>query len=534
MWKRGDLQRQLVISLLCAISAGWGGVSAYAQTESTAATPPAATVAPTVSAGPKQIWDYAEELEFTTEQRTVIEKLRADYESSRADMQRVTSAANMPPDVKQTSRHAFNDMFRQVNQRIGELLTAEQKKKFASLRSRGRITDTEVGEATSTADDATAATEASEVPTAPSRKPMRPLLTDAEYETLAAELRTKYTSPASEWPAPELDESVKAYYVELGLIPPVSYPTNNPYSDAKAELGKKLFFDPRLSGSQQMACASCHDPELAWGDGRSLSFGHGRKSLKRNSPSILNIGHQKSLFWDGRAITLEEQVVDVINNADEMQSSAEQVRERLNRMPGYTNEFAKVFGSSEITLGKVAAAIATFERTITSRANSFDTFLRGNTNALNDSAVRGLHLFRTTARCANCHHGPLLTDQRFHDEGLSYYSRKLQDLGRYEVTKDAADVGAFKTPSLRNVLNTRPFMHVGLFEIEGVLNLYNAGMPTLRRRPAQKDDSLFPTKSELLQPLGLNKQDLADLKAFMETLNETRLRIPQPALPEGK
>jgi len=144
--------------------------------------------------------------------------------------------------------------------------------------------------------------------------------------------------------------------------------------------------------------------------------------------------------------------------------------------------------------------------------------------------VRGLHLFRTTARCLNCHNGPMLTDGQFHNEGLTYYGRKLEDLGRYAVTKNPEDVGKFKTPSLRNIARTAPYMHNGLFDLEGVLNMYNAGMATVRRRADQKDDPLFPTKSKLLQPLGLNQTEKADLKAFLEALTETRIRIRPPEL----
>ncbi len=316
-------------------------------------------------------------------------------------------------------------------------------------------------------------------------------------------------------------------------MPPVRYPTNNPYSDAKAGLGQKLFFEAGLSGSGQMACASCHDPDLAFADGRTVSFGHARKELKRNAPTVLNVGLNRTLFWDGRADSLEEQARDVINNQDEMRSSAESVNERLRRLPGYTNEFAAAFGTPEITLGRVVQAIATFERTVTSRGNAFDSFLRGDTNALSDSALRGLHLFRTTARCINCHHGPNFTDGRLHNEGLAYYGRKYEDLGRYAVTKDPQDVGRFKTPSLRNIARTGPYMHNGLFDLEGVLNMYNAGMPSVRRKPEQKNDPLFPVKSPLLQPLGLNKQDLADLKAFLESLTETRVRMRPPTSTYG-
>ena len=141
-----------------------------------------------------------------------------------------------------------------------------------------------------------------------------------------------------------------------------------------------------------------------------------------------------------RATSLEEQIHDVLNNEDEMRSGFDHIKESIGRIAGYTNAFHEVFGSPEVTLPRTIRAIATFVRTITSRTSPFDGFLRGNTNALDDSALRGLHLFRTTARCANCHHGPTLSDGRFHDVGLSYYGRKLEDLCRYRVTEQEADV----------------------------------------------------------------------------------------------
>jgi cytochrome c peroxidase len=244
---------------------------------------------------------------------------------------------------------------------------------------------------------------------------------------------------------------------------------------------------------------------------------------------VLNTAFNESLFWDGRATSLEQQAADVVLNAEEMHATAEMVRERLSKIQQYTNDFAAAFGDPQVSFARVAQAIATFERTLTSRGNAFDSFLRGNTNALSDAALRGLHLFRTTARCLNCHNGPNFTDGRFHNEGLTYYGRKYEDLGRYEITRDPKDVGRFKTPSLRNVTRTAPYMHNGLFDLDGVLNMYNAGMPTPRRQPEHERDPLFPEKSPLLKPLGLNKQDLADLKDFLGALTETRLRMRPPS-----
>ena len=320
-------------------------------------------------------------------------------------------------------------------------------------------------------------------------------------------------------------------FIEFGPVPKPQFPADNPYSEAKAELGKRLFFDPRLSASSAIACASCHEPQLGWSDGRSTSFGHARSAGARNAPTLNNISQRKSFFWDGRAATLEEQAIAPIEDEKEMHADPKTVIARLSEQPAYKKEFATVFGDDAITMERIAQAIATFERTIVSRPSTFDHFLRGERDALSDSAIRGLHLFRNEARCVNCHMGPLFTDEKFHDLGLSYYGRELQDLGRYEVTHKPEDVGKFKTPSLRNISQTGPYMHNGLFDLKGVLRMYNAGMATLRRKPAQANDPLFPTKSPHLQPLGLNGQDLADLKSFLESLEELRLRVRPPTLP---
>jgi len=351
-----------------------------------------------------------------------------------------------------------------------------------------------------------------------------------EYARLAAELRAAYSKPPDQWPAAHVDPGVQ--FVEIGLLPKVQHPAGNPYSKEKAELGKMLFFDPRLSGSGQMACASCHDPDLGWTDGRTIAFGNARRQLTRNTPSVLNAGQGKSFFWDGRAASLEEQARMPILNEDEMHGTGDVVVKRIAIEPEYRTRFAAVFGDDAVSMDRIAKAMATFQRTITGGRSDFDRFVSGkDRSALSDSAIRGMHLFRTSARCINCHSGPNFTDEQFHNIGLSYYGRRLEDLGRYNITKDPADVGAFKTPSLRNVAQSAPYMHNGLFDLKGVLNMYNAGMPTLTRRGPQNADPLFPTKSPLVQPLNLSDQDLADLAAFLESLSEPRQRIRAPDLP---
>ena len=357
----------------------------------------------------------------------------------------------------------------------------------------------------------------------------RPERTTEERAKLVEELRAAYAKPSSDWPAPTIDAGVE--WKEIGLLPKPEHPADNPHSKEKEQLGKTLFFDPRLSGSGQLACASCHDPDLGWADGRVSSFGHARVPLARNAPSIRNTAYQPTLFWDGRAASLEEQAVQVLMNPSEMRADPADVTDVLGDQPEYRAQFKSAFGDEAVTIDRVAKAIACFERTITSGRSRFDRFAAGKPETFSDSELIGLDLFRREARCLNCHNGPAFTDGKFHNVGLSYYGRKLEDLGRYQHTKAAADVGSFRTPSLRDLTATRPLMHNGLFELPGVLNMYNAGMPTLRPKPDQLDDPLFPKKSPLLKPLGLNRQDLGDLQAFLETLDEPRQRVWSPDLP---
>lgn len=348
-------------------------------------------------------------------------------------------------------------------------------------------------------------------------------------ELTAAELRSAYSKPPAEWPRANVDPGVQ--HVELGLLPEVIHPNDNPFSKEKAELGRQLFFDPRLSGSGQIACASCHDPDLAWADGRTVAFGHDRQAGGRNTPSVMNSAFQKHQFWDGRVYSLESQARMPIVNEIEMHASPDAIAERINAVPEYRSSFKQVFGVEEVTFDEIAKAIACFERTIVGGRSDFDKFLKGDQGAMSDAAIRGLHLFRTTARCINCHNGPNFTDDQFHNIGLTYYGRKYEDLGRYLVTKRAEDVGKFRTPSLRNVTRTAPYMHNGLFELDGVINLYNAGGPTERPTTQQASDPLFPKKDPLVKKLGLSRQEREDLRAFLESLEEPKLRVRPPALP---
>lgn len=353
----------------------------------------------------------------------------------------------------------------------------------------------------------------------------------ATREELVKWLRIEYAKPPSEWPKPILDKGVG--HRELGTPGPVPFPHGMEPTKEKKELGLSLFFDPRLSGSQQISCSRCHDPEKGWSDGRSLANGVFMGQLTRNTPGLHGIGHAKSLFWDGRATTLEEQAVAVITNPKEMTGNPAEIVQRLNKEKEfYGPKFEAAFGSDEITFDRVVQSIAAFQRGLGVGRSKFDQFLTGKQEALEDSAMIGLHLYRTQARCINCHNGPNFTDDQFHNAGLTYYGRRFEDQGLYAITKKPEDMGKFRTPSLRNVGKTGPWMHNGFFpSMRGVLNLYNAGMPRPKRKQHQKDDPLFPETSPLLKPLDLTVEQRAALEAFLMSLDEPGMRVLSPPFP---
>lgn len=331
-------------------------------------------------------------------------------------------------------------------------------------------------------------------------------------------LRRIYALPHAQWPAPTIDAGV--VWQELTPLPDTPpVPADNPQTPAKIALGRALFEDPRLSSSRQIACASCHDRQLGWGDGRSVSFGHDRQAGKRNAPNVSMAAFSEPLFWDGRAATLEAQALHPIQDAAEMAFTSRELEKRLNHETDYPAQFQQVFGEKKITMARVAQALASYQRSLVPRSNRFDRFLEGNRDVLTDQQLWGLHLFRTQARCMNCHSGAALTDNQFHNLGLHFYGRAKEDLGRYRITGDVADSGKFRTPTLRGVGKTGPYMHNGGFmELRGVVNMYNVGMPRPERKPEQVGDPLFPQVDPLLQPLDLHKTELEAITEFLRTL----------------
>lgn len=339
-----------------------------------------------------------------------------------------------------------------------------------------------------------------------------------ESKAYIAQLRAMYALDSSKWIPPTIDSGIP--YQEIGALPKSPpFPESNPYSLEKAKLGEKLFNDPKLSASNQIACASCHDRELGFGDGRRVSYGHNRQLGKRNAPSIIMSAFGEEKFWDGRAQNLEAQALMPILDPREMAYHPSKAAKKLNKDKQYRKDFEQAFGVAKITPNLIAKAIATYERSLMPKNSRFDRFMQGDSKALSDKEVWGLHLFRTKARCMNCHYGVAFTDQQYHNLGLTYYGRKFEDLGRYNVTKNPDDVGRFKTPSLRQVNKTAPYMHNGLFpHLKGVLNAYNAGMFHPEPKPSQKYDPLFPKTDILLHKLDLSDDELEALEMFLKTL----------------
>lgn len=344
-------------------------------------------------------------------------------------------------------------------------------------------------------------------------------------------LRKIYAQSPAKWPKPTIDSGVN--FVELGVVPLSPIEDQKEALKGVITLGKNLFFDPRLSGSNQISCSSCHAPDLNWADGREVAIGHDHGAGKRNTPSLENIWFFKKLFWDGRAEGLEDQAAHPISNPIEMHQDLTKLPSKLHKIKGYQPLFTAAFGDSKVTVKRIVEALATYQKTIVSRKGDFDYFLLGDKKRMTDQQILGLHLFRTKARCVNCHNGPLFTDGEFHNAGLTYFRRKYEDLGLYNITKKPEDVGKFKTPSLRNVMRTAPWFHNGLFsDMDGVMNMYNVGMPVQKVRPEQVNDPLLPKNDRLLKPLGLSKVEKDAIIAFMESISVIPWKERSPDLPK--
>ncbi len=332
------------------------------------------------------------------------------------------------------------------------------------------------------------------------------------------ELRRLYAGPITQWPRACVAPGVMwREFAALPMTPPS--PATNPGTAEKIALGRRLFHDPRLSRSGQIACANCHEQDLGWADGRRVSFGHDRAPTLRHAPSVRYAAYADRLFWDGRAASLEAQAMAPILHANEMAFDEAGLEARLQTLDDYAEDARTVYGRERLQPGDVASALAAFQRSLAKPRGRYQAFLRGQRDALPDQALHGLHLFRTRAGCMNCHHGETLSDGGFHNLGISFYGSKRQDLGRYTVTGRSEDVGAFRTPSLLGVGETAPYMHAGHFrDLRTVLSMYRVGMPQPKPRGAQTDDPLYPRQSPLLAPIALDSADIEAIEAFLHTL----------------
>ncbi len=261
-----------------------------------------------------------------------------------------------------------------------------------------------------------------------------------------------------------------------GIDAPPPIPADNPLTTAKIELGRQLFFDPRLSADGIVSCATCHNPVMGFTDGRPTSMGVKGQIGGRSAPSVINLAYATNgVFWDGRAKSLEDQAKGPIANPIEMGTTHEAMVANLNGISGYKEQFQRVFGSPEITIDNVARAIASFERTIISGNSPWDKFQKGDAGALSDSAKRGWDIYQKKANCIACHAGFNLTDNNYHNLGVGL-DKAEPDLGRYVITKMEEDKGRFKTPTLREITYTGPYMHDGRFRtLEEVIEFYNKG-----------------------------------------------------------
>ena len=306
---------------------------------------------------------------------------------------------------------------------------------------------------------------------------------------------------------------LKALYRRPGAIP---FPKDNPYTTEKAALGKKLYFDTRLSAANLLSCASCHSPAYGWGDGQAKGVGHNMKPLARRSPTIVNAAFGEIFMWDGRAGSLEEQALGPIRADVEMNLPFEKLLEKLEAIPEYKPLFRAAFPKEGMSPDTIAKAIATYERTVVSGRAPFDAWIEGDEKAIPEEAKRGFVLFNGKAACANCHSGWNLTDDSFHDIGLSD-----TDIGRGKFLPAVVKMQhAFKTPGLREITRRGPYMHDGsVASLEGVMDHYiNGGVER-------------PSRSEMMRPVNLSPQEKADLIAFMKTLTSEMGPTTIPVLP---
>ena len=308
-------------------------------------------------------------------------------------------------------------------------------------------------------------------------------------------------------------DALKAQYRRPATIP---FPKDNTYTPQKASLGKKLYFDTRLSVTSAQSCASCHSPGFGWGDGLAVGVGHGMAKLGRRSPTVVNAAWSAIFMWDGRLATLEEQALGPIESPGEMNMPIDRLMTRLESIAEYKPLFEVAFPGEGMKVKTLARAIATYERTVVSERAPFDAWIEGDEKAIPEDAKRGFALFNGKAQCAACHEGWNFTNEGFQDIGLP-----SADIGRGEYLPGVIKMQhAFKTPGLREITRRGPFMHDGsLATLEAVIDHYDhAGVDR-------------PSRSDLMRPLELTAQDKTDLIAFLKTLTSDLGPTAVPVLP---
>jgi len=344
-------------------------------------------------------------------------------------------------------------------------------------------------------------------------------------------------------------------YPPLANLGPVPVPDDNKMSDAKVELGKILFWDPRIGGDASTACVTCHEPDQGWGFNDSISRGYPGTVHWRNSQTVINTAYLGQLFWAGSARSLEKQAPSAAKGAVAGNGENDVMETRMAFIPEYVTRFKDVFGAEYPLIDDAWRAIAAFERTLIVNDTPVDKYLAGDTSALTEEQVAGMELFNGKAGCIQCHNGSLTTDEnyynlgvppveRWEDDGLAQvtfryeiYSkgvtqdlyRKLKDdPGLYFRTKEKEHMGKFRTAPLRYTMYTAPYMHNGAFwDLREVVEFYNAG----GGENDFTDGTIASTKSNLLKPLNLSEDEIDQLVAFLEGFSGDELRIEPPVLP---
>ncbi len=306
----------------------------------------------------------------------------------------------------------------------------------------------------------------------------------------------------------------------LPKTPPA--PADNQPTPARVELGKTLFFDPRLSSASNLACASCHSPMFGWSDGMTTAKGSKSKVLGRASPTITNTGYNTLQMWDGRKVSLEDQAMGPMESMDEMAMDLQALFKWLDAEPGYKSQFAKAYPNEPIDSKSVSKAIAAFERTVVSNNSPFDRWLQGDARAMSRQQVVGFRLFSdpNKGNCVACHQAPNFTDGGFHNVGLASHDLSNPDMGRFAIKPVASMKGAFKTPTLRDITLTAPYFHDGsAATLADVVAHYNSG--------GQSKTNLSPG----MKPLHLTADESAAIVAFMQALTSPQKPFVLPTLP---